>query len=108
MFPERGYCSAMEVHFEDPDLDRLEIDPTFTAGHQPGIVKAYRKAIQLIRAASDERDFYAMRGWHFEKLQGARTHQHSIRLNLQWRLILELRGKGSEKVVHLMGIEDYH
>jgi proteic killer suppression protein len=98
----------MEVNFEDPDLDRLETDPTFTAGHQPGVVKAYRKAIQLIRAFHDERDCYAMKSWRFEKLQGNRSHQHSIRLNLQWRLILELRGKGSEKVVHLMGVEDYH
>lgn len=98
----------MEVHFEDPDLDRLEIDAAFTAGHPPGIVKAYRKAIQAIRAAPDERDLHARRGWNFEKLQGTRSHQHSIRLNLQWRLILELRGRGSEKVVHLMGIEDYH
>ena len=98
----------MEVQFEDPDLDRLEIDPAFTGGHPPGIVKAYRWTIQVIRAAPDERDFYALRGLNFEKLQGARSHQHSMRLNAQWRLILELRGKGPKKVIHLMGIEDYH
>ena len=98
----------MEVEFEDPDLDRLEIDPTFDGGHSGAIVKAYRKRLQAIRAAPDERDFYALKGLHFERLQGARSHQHSMRLNLQWRLILELRGKGSEKIVHVMEIEDYH
>jgi toxin HigB-1 len=98
----------MEVEFEDPGLDRLEIDPGFTGGHQPGIVKAFRRTMQIIRAASDERDLHALRGLHFEKLQGNRSHQHSMRLNLQWRLILELRGKGPEKAVHIIGIEDYH
>ncbi|MFZ3322355.1 MAG: type II toxin-antitoxin system RelE/ParE family toxin [Usitatibacter sp.] len=98
----------MEVQFEDPDLDRLEVDPTFDAGHSAHIVKAYRKKLQAIRAALDERDFYALKGLHFEKLQGARSHQHSMRLNLQWRLVLELRGKGSEKIVHVVAVEDYH
>jgi toxin HigB-1 len=102
------YLLAMDVVFEDPDLDRLEIDPSFDGGHSGAVVKAYRKRLQLIRGAPDERDFYALKSLHFEKLQGPRSHQHSMRLNLQWRLVLELRGKGTEKVVHVVGIEDYH
>ena len=98
----------MEVEFEDPDLDRLEVDATFTAGHAAPIVRGFRKAMQAVRAAHDERDLYAARGLRFEKLQGGRAHQHSMRINLQWRLIVELRGKGSEKTVHVVGIEDYH
>jgi proteic killer suppression protein len=49
-----------------------------------------------------------LRSLHFEKLKGARSHQHSMRLNAQYRLIVELHGKGQEKVVYVVGIEDYH
>jgi len=31
-----------------------------------------------------------------------------MRLNDQWRLILEIRGDGKEKLIHVVGIEDYH
>jgi proteic killer suppression protein len=71
-------------------------------------VKAYRKALQHIRAATDERTLYARRAFRFEKLSGKRQGQHSMRLNDQWRLIVELRGAASKKVVHVIEIVDYH
>lgn len=98
----------MEVEFDNPDLDRLETDARFTAGFQAGIVSAYRRRMQHIRAALDERDLHYPMGARFKQLQGSRSHQHSMRLNNQWRLILELRGKGPDKIVHVVGIEDYH
>jgi proteic killer suppression protein len=98
----------MDVEFADDDLDRLETDPTFDKGLAPAIVKAYRRRIQGIRAATDQRDFYAMKSWHFEKLAGRRSHQRSIRLNDQYRLILELVERGRDKYVRIVSIEDYH
>lgn len=97
----------MEVEFADDDLDRLEIDAEFTAGFSPAIVKAFRKRMQQIRAASDERDFYSSRGMRFEKLGGDRKGQYSIRLNDQFRLILALLDKG-RKAVRIIEITDYH
>jgi proteic killer suppression protein len=96
------------VEFGDDDLDRLETDPTYEAGLPPGIVRAYRMRLQFIRNAPDERDFYSMKSLHFEKLKGSRSHQHSLRLNDQWRLIVELIGKQPNKVVRVVSIEDYH
>ena len=98
----------MEVAFHDADLDRLEIDAGFDGGYSPALVRAFRMRMQAIRGAIDERVFYALKSLHFEKLKGDRKHQHSMRLNKQWRLILELRRQGQEKVVWVMGIEDYH
>jgi proteic killer suppression protein len=99
----------MEVEFGDEDLDRLEIDIQFTAGFSREIVKAFRKALQGIRACADERDFYSRKGWHFEKLEGSRAGQRSIRLNKQWRLILEIcDGAKNKKTVRVLQIEDYH
>lgn len=98
----------MEADFDSKDLDRLETDPAFTAGFGPEIVRGYRKVMQAIRAAHDERDLYASRGLRFEPLKGRRSHQHSLRINKQWRLIVELRGAGQQKRVGIVGIEDYH
>src|SRR3546814_16889943 len=81
----------MEVAFEDPALQKLESDPAFTAGFEAAIVKAFRKRMQLIRAAVDERTFYAMKSLHYEKLKGNRDGQRSMRLNDQWRLVLRLQ-----------------
>jgi toxin HigB-1 len=98
----------MVVEFDDSDLDRLEVDATFDAGFEPAIVRGYRKVMQVIRAASDERDLYRLKGLRFEKLKGKRKHQHSLRINDQWRLIVELRGAGSDKRVGVVEIADYH
>jgi len=62
----------------------------------------------MIRAARDERDFYAMKSLHFEKLQGNRQGQYSMRLNQQWRLILEFRKQGTSTTVVIISIVDYH
>ena len=98
----------MEVTFDIDELDRLEVDATFTNGLGPEIVRGFRKAMQVIRAANDERDLYAQRGLRYEKLDGKRKHQHSLRINKQWRLIVELRGHGAQKTVAIVGIADYH
>lgn len=98
----------MEVEFDDNDLDRLETDARYTAGHSQEVVRAYRKRMQQIRAFRDERDFLAVRSLNFEKLKGNREGQHSIRLNLQWRLILKIRGDHPCKVIGIIEIVDYH
>lgn len=98
----------MEVEFDDDDLDRLETDPQFTAGFSQEVVRAYRKRMQQIRAFRDERDFMQLKSLHFEKLKGDRQGQHSVRLNLQWRLILEIRGDHPCKVIGIVEIVDYH
>ena len=98
----------MDVEFANQDLDRLETDLDFNAGFSSAVVRVYRKRMQMIRAGVDERAFYAMRSLHFEKLKGDRSHQHSMRLNKQWRLILELNKRRRNTVVVIVDIEDYH
>lgn len=98
----------MEIEFSNHDLDRLETDSNFNAGHSQDVVRGYRKRLRSIRAALDERDLYAVRGNRFKKLKGDRAHQHSIRINDQWRLIVEIRSSTPKNVVHIISIEDYH
>lgn len=98
----------MDIEFDDPLYDRLETDPTFTGVFAPAIVNLYRRRIQLIRAAPDERAFYALKSLHFEKLKGNRQGQYSMRLNAQWRLVMRLEQRSDGKVVAIVRIEDYH
>ena len=98
----------MEVKFEDASLQRLERDPSYTAGFDAAIVKAFRKRMQMIRAAIDERTFHAMKSLHYEKLKGDREGQRSMRLNDQWRLILRIDTDDTGKLVAIISITDYH
>ena len=98
----------MDVEFEDEDLKRLETDGKYTAGHDHAIVRLYRLRLQLIRAAVDERAFYALKSLHFEKLSGDMIGLHSMRLNKQWRLILKFRKDATGKVIVVISIRDYH
>jgi toxin HigB-1 len=62
----------------------------------------------IIRNAVDERDLRELKSAHFEKLVGDREGQYSMRLNDQWRLILEIEGKAPKKKVTIVEIADYH
>lgn len=97
-----------DVIHKDERLKLLEADPTFDGGYPAEIVKSFRKRMQQIRAAVDERDFYNLKSLRFEKLKGNRKNQHSIRLNDQWRIILEFKKGSHGKTVIVVGVEDYH
>lgn len=98
----------MEVEYSDGCLEQLETDPNFTGGWPPAIVKAFRKRLNFIRQAKDERDLYAWKSLHLEKLKGERSDEYSLRLNDQWRLTFTLKTQASQKVMIVNAIEDYH
>jgi proteic killer suppression protein len=98
----------MEVKFADLKLQELESDAGSDAGFPRAAVRGFRKVMQVIRAAADERDLYALKSLHFEKLKGDRSHQRSLRLNIQWRLIVEIVEATPKNIVQIIGIEDYH
>jgi proteic killer suppression protein len=99
---------AVNVRFADHRLEKLETDASFEGGYGVAVVKAFRKRMRYIRRAADERDYYTLKSLHFEKLKGDRSHQYSMRLNDQWRLILEFEQQGSDRIVVIVKIEDYH
>ncbi|GAB3464225.1 type II toxin-antitoxin system RelE/ParE family toxin [Actinophytocola sediminis] len=98
----------MRVEYGDEELRRLTEDADF-APRRWGrdVVKAYRKTIQLILAAQDERDLYALRGLRLEKLRGDRAGQHSMRLNDQFRLIATFKTDG-DRIAVIIELVDYH
>lgn len=102
------YAPDVEEEYDDDDLAEVEKDKAATAGHGDAVDRAFRKVMNLIRQAPNERALYAFRSLRPEKLKGKRKHQHSLRLNDQWRLVVEVRGEGTQKVMGVIGIEDYH
>jgi len=99
----------MRVEFEDDDLRRLYEEPDFrlsSIGHD--LTRAYRKVVGFVAVASDERDLRAMRSLYFEKLEGDRLGQHSLRLNKQWRLVVRLDPTQERKQVVVIEVTDYH
>lgn len=98
----------MDVEFADSDLEQMYTENAFSGGHSDAIVKGFRKVMSWICGATDERDLYALKSLHFEKLKGKRKHQRSLRINDQWRLIVEIVGEHPQKRIRVIGIEDYH
>jgi proteic killer suppression protein len=98
----------MRVRHADHRLERIEIDGSYDGGHGQPVVRGFRKVMSWIRDAEVETDLYAMKSLHFERLKGARSHQRSMRLNDQFRLILEMEKTGKDKTILVILIEDYH
>lgn len=98
----------MDVEFSDNSLARLETDHDFNAGFGEEIVRGFRKVMRFVRSASDERDFRKMRSLNFEKLKGDRSHQHSLRVNQQYRIIVEIKSSTPKNIVVVVEIADYH
>jgi proteic killer suppression protein len=98
----------LRVEYDDEELRRLTEDAAFTPKKWGrDVIKAYRKTIQRIVAAQDERDLYALRGLRLEQLQGDRAGQHSMRLNDQFRLIVTFKTDG-DRVTVVIEVVDYH
>ena len=97
----------MDIRFADKALQALESGKS-GGKHSGEVIRGFRKAIRFIRSANDERDFWAMRSLRFEKLKGNRAHQYSMRLNDQWRLILEIPKAEPKNTIVVVAIEDYH
>jgi proteic killer suppression protein len=99
----------LDVQFKDKGLEELATNKEARDGrYSQSIQKVFRKRMQQIVSTVDERDFYKTTSLHFEKLKGGRSHQHSMRLNDQWRLIVELVGDAPNTQILIVGIEDYH
>jgi proteic killer suppression protein len=97
----------MEVEFADQTLKQIDEEPDFRGSYAAELVRAFRKVIRFVRSASDERDFRAMRSLNFEKLKGT-DEQYSMRLNKQWRLIVEIKPSDPKNIIVVICIADYH
>ncbi len=99
----------MDVRHDDADLARIEQDPSYRGKFDVPRVRAFRKVMNIVRSVQNEAELRQWKSLRLEKLKGKRQHQHSLRLNDQWRLIIELESReGQDVCVVVKGVEDYH
>jgi proteic killer suppression protein len=71
-------------------------------------IAGFFRVMGHIDQAADERDLYALKGLRYEKLKGDRQGQHSLRLNKQFRLIVESANDEAGRFLKIVEIVDYH
>jgi toxin HigB-1 len=98
----------MEIEYRDK---RLALIPTERAAESKlpvAVIKSLREKLIVISAAPDERTLRNWKSLHYEQLKGDRRGQKSIRLNQQFRLLLEVDDSRNPPKAILLGVEDYH
>ena len=98
----------MEVEHDDPDLEHLEKDAAYAGGLDRDIVRHFRRVMLLIRSVPNESELYKYPSRHFEKLKGDRRHQHSLKLNDKWRLIVEIAKRTSGNCLRIIEITNHY
>lgn len=98
----------MRFFFANKKLERLYTEEKGAHKYPPTVIDAFFEVMSVIESALDERDLYALKSLHYEKLKGNRSHQRSIRLDRQFRLILERARDEMGKYFWIIQIEDYH
>ena len=79
----------MDVEFRNRRLLRYYTERGAVGKLPAQVAEAYVDVIDLLRAADDLNALRANKGMRLEKLEGPMLDLHSIRLNRQWRLILQ-------------------
>lgn len=99
----------MNVMFADKKLALIETDQAGETKLPVGVIKSARRKLVVLRSAVDDRSLRNWKSLHYEKLQGDREGQRSIRLNDQYRMIFELdEATEPEATIKILKIEDYH
>lgn len=96
----------MELSFANKELEKLYTEGRSRKYKLPtNLVKKYIMRINTIMAAETIYDFWRDPTLNFERLQGSKDI-FSMRLNIQWRLILSINFHDPEKTFGDVSIED--
>jgi len=93
----------MLVIFKTIGLEELYIIPADNIKgklpFQKSLINPYKDRIVLLESIEKISDLYSYKSLHFEKLKGEGTGQSSLRLNDQYRLIIEEIAEGTLKIL---------
>mgnify|MGYP001574727561 CR=1 FL=1 len=100
----------MRFRFRHKKIQQLYATEVDARRYPPEVVDEFFAVMTIIKAAPDERDLYALKGLHFEKLKGERgkAGDRSLRLNKQWRLIVRLEQDAQGKLILILDIEKHY
>lgn len=97
----------MVIIFSDPQLALIETDQAGLTQLPVSIIKSARRKLVVLRAAVDDRSLRNWKSLNYEKLQGDREGQRSIRLNDQYRMYFTL-DEHPKPTITILTIEDGH
>ena len=80
----------MRYTIKDKKLAKLYESGKGLSDYPPEVVAAFQRRLATIAAATSEQDLYGLAALHYEKLQGRRRGQRSMRLHDRWRLIVAI------------------
>lgn len=90
-------------------LARLAEDPDFRSKRwSPELTWSYRRKIQILQTAHDERDLRRMKSLHLEQPGGDRLGTSSIRLNKQYRPVIRFETSEDGQIAVVIEMVDYH
>src|SRR5947209_6536238 len=99
----------MDVRHTDPELDHIEADPDHSGGgYTKPLVRQFRRLMNLLRQVPNETELFKFPSRHFEKLKGSRQHEHSLRLDIHWRLIVEIEKHIGGNCMVIKRIENHY
>jgi proteic killer suppression protein len=98
----------MNIEFRNRHLALIETDDAARARLPAAVINSCRRKLAVLRAAPDERTLRNWKSLHYEKLEGDRAGQRSIRLNSQWRMVFLLDTDANPPKIIVLSIEDYH
>lgn len=96
----------MQVIFKTIELKQLYLIPSDEIKgklpFQKSLIQRYKDRIVILESIEKITDLYSFKSLHFEKLKGDKAGQLSLRLNDQYRLIIQ---QISEEVLKILIIE---
>mgnify|MGYP003627638354 CR=1 FL=1 len=98
----------MKVEFAKDDLARICTDHAYKMGLPIAVIKAARKTLLKLEAATYERDLFEIGGLDYKIRKGGNNDTRQVRVNDQYRIFFTVSGEGDSAVATITFIGDPH
>lgn len=98
----------MEVRFANDDLARICTDEAHKMGLPVTVIKAARKTLLKLEAATFESDLFNIGGLDYKIRRGGNDETRQVRVNKQYRIFFTVSGEGASAVATVTYIGDPH
>ena len=98
----------MEVRFANDDLARICTDEAHKMGLPVAVIKAARKTLLKLEAATYEHDLFQIGGLDYKKRKNDKNDTRQVRVNDQYRIFFTVSGQGASAIATVTFIGDPH
>ncbi len=98
----------MEVKFANDDLARICTDEAHKMRLPVTVIKAARKTLLKLEAATYESDLFNIGGLDYKIRRGSDNETRQVRVNKQYRIFFTVTGEGANAVATITFIGDPH